>query len=275
MMNITTLINTIEALAPEMEATVNMVQKGNTTLTGISIGYGPIRPTVYMEHFEKEYGDNYLVVANEMIETCKHAMESAIRKSIDVDKITTWNYAQTHLKLCISPKGTNTDCVVYPYLDLELYVRVVVNENASYKVKMEMLKPWNITTKQLLNAAMDCTKPMYEMKSMAELLYEMTGNENYLEMPVDSITATTKDRLNGASIIYCKDILKFIADSLEDDVMILPSSIHEVLLRPASEMNLEECSKMVAEINENEVEPEEVLSDHAYIFHRDTMEITW
>jgi hypothetical protein len=282
MMNVTKLVEAIERIVPALEVSVNKVQKGNVTLIGISIGNGDIKPIVYVEYFEDEYkncGHNYNIVARKMIKAAGNAMKNERVTKVEITGVTTWKYAKKHLRLCIAPKGTNADCVVYPYLDLELYVRVIVNETedgtASYKVKRGMIESWDITTEELLYYAMNCMKPLYNVKSMGETLYEITGDPMFLDESFPMIVANTKDGLNGASIMYCKDILKEVADKWEDDLIIIPSSIHECILKPLDGMELEQVTEIVNEVNTNEVDPTEVLSNHAYVFHRDTMEITW
>lgn len=47
----------------------------------------------------------------------------------------------------------------------------------------------------------------------------------------------------------------------------MPSSVHETILLPASDMDaFEQFSEMVREINQTEVDDEDVLSDHAYYY---------
>jgi len=49
-------------------------------------------------------------------------------------------------------------------------------------------------------------------------------------------------------------------------IVVLPSSVHEMLLVPyTEEMSLEDFSAMVSEVNNTEVRPEERLTDRAYI----------
>lgn len=278
-MNVEKLVDEIKRQAPEMEVSVNYVQKGKLTLTGISIGNGAVRPTLYMEHFVQEYLSNgYTGLAMEMINIAKEAMKDRIATS-EINKFASYEYAKDNLRLCIAPKGTNNDFVTYPFLDLEMYVRVMVEStesgNASYKVKKGMLESWGITKRQLLNRAMKCTKPLYNVKTMGEVLYELTGSEMFLDEVEPMIVANTKDNYNGASVIYFKDILEKVADKWDDDVIIIPSSIHECILKPLSGMTVEEVSEIVTEVNTDVLEAEEILSDHAYVFHRDTMEITW
>ena len=56
---------------------------------------------------------------------------------------------------------------------------------------------------------------------------------------------------------------------LKKDYYILPSSVHEVIIVPYSEIYV--CSKldeMVREINSTQVEEEDVLSNHVYLYDR-------
>lgn len=75
--------------------------------------------------------------------------------------------------------------------------------------------------------------------------------------------------VNGASVILYDGVLKACAKSLGSDFIILPSSIHEVLLLPCEEdMDAAELASMVGQINESEVAPEEVLSGNVYRYTR-------
>ena len=54
---------------------------------------------------------------------------------------------------------------------------------------------------------------------------------------------------------------------LGENFYILPSSVHECILAPASSyMSQEQLSQMIREINEEHVEVQEVLSNQAYYY---------
>ena len=60
-----------------------------------------------------------------------------------------------------------------------------------------------------------------------------------------------------------------LKEILKKDYYILPSSVHEVIIVPYSEIYV--CSKldeMVREINSTQVEEEDVLSNHVYLYDR-------
>ena len=277
-MNIQVLLNTIKNLVDnETEVTSQMVQKGTETLTGITIGKGNIRPTVYMEHYEELFEtDGYEVVAKEMIKLCKKAGIP----NVNCNEITTWEYAKNNLLLCIEPKGTNKNYVTIPYLDLDLYFRVKVSDDGTYRVNEMMLSSWCAIEEDLLDIVMQTNK--FKANSMKEtmikIMIEDGMPEEYIEEirnndAPDQTVVTNEENLYGAAAIYNKAILKQVADKYESDLYILPSSIHEILLLPTTYGYKNEMDAMVKEVNETQVEPNEVLANHSYIFRRNTMEI--
>ena len=83
--------------------------------------------------------------------------------------------------------------------------------------------------------------------------------------------ATNRDALYGASVIAIPGFLDQAAEKLGGSFYILPSSIHEVLLLKNDEaVDIQEMERMVQEINEAIVVPEEQLSDRVY--HYDAQE---
>ena len=76
---------------------------------------------------------------------------------------------------------------------------------------------------------------------------------------------TNKYKLWGATAFLYPGVLKAAAKRFGKDLIILPSSVHEVILIPQD--NLEEfgdLSEIVKNINDHDVLPEEVLSDSVY-----------
>jgi hypothetical protein len=71
----------------------------------------------------------------------------------------------------------------------------------------------------------------------------------------------------GASSILDREQLRLFSDRLGSDLYILPSSIHEVILVPVSQMaDRDRLRAMVRQINETQVPPQEVLSDEVYSY---------
>ncbi len=82
------------------------------------------------------------------------------------------------------------------------------------------------------------------------------------------------DKTNGAAALAYPGILEAAAEHLGGDLVILPSSIHEVILVKWEEyFNLKEMAETVWLINRDAVRPYEVLADSAYLYRRETKEI--
>ena len=261
------------------------VTKNGVEMQGVTIGEGKVRPTIYINDFLK-WTDDRLDEVVCIIED----MYSKTQKNtpqIDIENIKDWDYIKTRLQVCVQKKG-NEDIVKKDFLDLELYVRVIVDTNrdeegcvGSFKVKPEHIKMWNVDESVLFSAAWDCTKPTLVEEDMAKIISQMLGkNEAEILSEMGSaprqIILSNKTRINGAVAMCDVWFLKEIADRLESDLVIFPSSIHECIVTPMDGiLRRNELDAMVKNINETQVAPEEVLSNHAYFFNRNTMEIGW
>lgn len=169
------------------------------------------------------------------------------------------------------------------FLDLEQYVRVMVDEEqgASFKVRPEMLEKFGVSKDVLFHAAIDCTKPLAKVQDMASIMAEMMDMsiEEVLEMQgqeTPMIVVTNKSKTNGASTICFMDILKEVADRYERDLAILPSSVHECIVHPVGNTtDFRELDKMIQDINRTQLDPVDVLGNHAYRFIRDENRIVY
>lgn len=86
----------------------------------------------------------------------------------------------------------------------------------------------------------------------------------------DMTVLTNRDSMYGAAVIAYDGVLDKIAEKAGTDLIVLPSSVHEVIILPDNGLfNYRELESMVKEINRNEVQPEERLSDHVYHYDRE------
>lgn len=82
----------------------------------------------------------------------------------------------------------------------------------------------------------------------------------------------------GASVLLYSGLLKEIADKLHSNLIILPSSVHEIILIAVKDCDdysdiLSHYANMVKDVNESHVADDCILSDNAYIFMRNTEQI--
>lgn len=92
---------------------------------------------------------------------------------------------------------------------------------------------------------------------------------------MDMYILTNKIRSNGAVCITYPEVLRNFAEKIDDDFYVIPSSIHEVILVPKKHWEKEKFDEMVVEVNGSELDPVEILSNHAYLYRRDTGELEY
>ena len=107
-----------------------------------------------------------------------------------------------------------------------------------------------------------------EFQTMRAVIEELTGMEETGKEDRMYILSNEIRSYGAAAILY-EGRLERIGDYLKENYYVLPSSVHEVIIVPESEAPAQaELSRLVKEINETQVDPEEVLSNHAYYYDR-------
>ena len=103
-----------------------------------------------------------------------------------------------------------------------------------------------------------------ELDSFASLIMEhLHGSQ---EGRPTMYVLTNKNRCYGASCMLYPGLMYKFAEE-HGDFYLLPSSIHEVILIPMDDViSHEDLCSMVREINENDVDITERLSDHVYFY---------
>ena len=134
------------------------------------------------------------------------------------------------------------------------------------------LEMWGITKEKLCEAARKNTPELFppEFAGMEEILGEaFREREGEEEDRLPMYVLTNRERRFGAVNILYDGVLAEIAEKLQDDLYILPSSVHECIIVPRCvSSSQEELEEMVRSINCTQVLPEEVLSDHVYCYER-------
>ena len=259
-----------------IKAEATEVTKNGITFEGIMLEEGSVRPIIYK--------DSYKDVIESNIDDFVSKVEEILAESSQfvLEDLTNWDWVKTRLRLCIQQQGDEDICK-RNFLDLEQYVRVMVDEGqgASFKVKPRMLEKYGVSEDTLFHAAIDCTRPLVDIKDMTSIIAEMANisiNE-VREMQGENppmFVVTNKTNINGASAICFTDVLRKISDMYKSDLVIFPSSVHECILYPVEDItNFRDFDKMISDINATEVTPEDILSNHAYRFIRDKNRIVY
>ena len=162
--------------------------------------------------------------------------------------------------------------------DISLIVRYRIGDTGSFIVKNEMLPLFRLTSDELIREAMKNTaKRDYQTAPLAQVLAEMSGMDadevGFYEGPW---VLKSRDGMYAGAAIACPEILGRAADVMgADEVYILPSSIHELLLVPVTDgLRPDELRDLVRNVNEMEVAKEEWLSREVFFFDSHSMKLS-
>ncbi|MEE0685163.1 MAG: DUF5688 family protein [Lachnospiraceae bacterium] len=263
-----------------------------------------ISPSIYLENFYSDYinGRSLSDVCEEVLNLHNKHKDGV---SFNFDDYFNYDYVKDKLYIKIINKSKNEeflkgvpykeffDLAVICYISLE----EAENGHATITVNNRNLEIWNVTKEHVFETAFNNSyenmPPTLEKMTtvMRDLLIEKSGStyndevseqiDNAIEImeknsDYDIYVLTNSIRLNGAHYITDEDYLVDFANSVNSDLYILPSSIHELLIIPMScGLKKEELIKMVRDINSTELSQGEVLSDNIYEVYRDRGICMW
>lgn len=159
---------------------------------------------------------------------------------------------------------------------------------ATLEVRNQHLSIWNIDAKKIFQQARSNTQPVNTpiLQSMDEMMLSIFNEEghatNLLDENVDFglrshdmlYALTNAEKQYGASMITQPEVLNKLEQLFPEGFYVLPSSVHEVLIVPDNgEMEPKMLGEMVREVNKNEVERQEVLSDRVYSYDKEKHQI--
>lgn len=169
----------------------------------------------------------------------------------------------------IAFKLVNTQKTRYPleeiphqdFLDLSfVYFFVAYKDEEGMEtvmIKNDHLSSWGISPEELHETASLNFSRIFSL--------QMMGPEDHMEKLV---VCTTKKKLFGAVYMAHIPLLSTVAEAFGDDLCIIPSSIHEIILIPAKGLERETIDAMIRDVNRKAVREDEYLSDHMYLFSR-------
>lgn len=281
-----------QKLGTGLQVIIHPIVKNNgNVFDGLSIisPDSPFSPTVYLNAYydEVERGLPLSVITEQIVllyEEQNPLPEGLSKELGELDSVKD----KIAYKVIGAPANTNLlpDVPHLIFLDLALVLYLVVSESADGQmtalIHNEHLKLWNVTKETLFTLADRNTPRMLPPRilSIENALMEISSHEDggiiFPELPPIFLTVlTNQNGINGAAAMLYKDVLKNFAEQEKDDLLILPSSIHEVLLTPVKKaLPYEELNTMVSLINHSDVPPEDRLSNHIYHYSREKDRIT-
>lgn len=237
-----------------------------------------LSPTIYLEEYYKQYqnGESIEDIVESILDVYH---EVKFEHSWEVHTISNFEVIKEKIVYKMIHAAQNEmllkNLPFVPFLDFAIvfYILFDVDENgtATIPVTEDLIQLWETNLNEIYQLAKQNTPQLLPavFKPMRIVIEELLGNpcDNIVRADDMMFVLTNSLRNFGAACILYDDILFHISNFLKEGFYILPSSIHEVIIIPerhAPDKNT--LNEMVSEVNETQVEPEDVLSDHVYYY---------
>lgn len=277
--------NNVEIIMKDCSIELNEVIKpGNLKLTGIVIraeGQNII-PTIYLNEYFEMYISNEITMDEIVERVISDYKEHSTKDKFDIFskledtsniylRVLNRNLSCEYLKDTFFKEIEDTNLVLVPYIKFDDFRE----GSATTKITNSLLDFLKMVQDELFELAFqNCKKNMKPLvNDMEDILYnEIMGSgkaENKIpDMPTMTVV-TNEEKLNGATVIFYSDILKQIAEKWDCDLIIIPSSIHElIILADNDTFQSEDVRQMIVETNEREVSQDEILDNIPYVYRR-------
>ena len=275
----------INEISDDVKVSIHTAVKNNgVTLLGLTFckdGYNA-SPTIYMENYYTDYlnGEDIAGIGDRLIEMYN---ENCLAASLDMSFFDDFDLVKDRLYIKLINRKKNKEFLNEAphedFLDLAIvaYVRIFDRKigNGIIMVKNEHLRMWQVDGARVIEEARKNTHDHdgFNLRHILDVL-ETLGNsvdladEDRSQFPM--YVATNRKMTCGASVLTMNDKLKEFARIIGGDYYIIPSSVHElILLRRGDNDNAHDIDMMIREVNDHELCPDEVLSDHVYVYSKD------
>ena len=142
------------------------------------------------------------------------------------------------------------------------------------KMMKSMESNEELTEENLYELAYENTRRIFppQIKSMDEVIRELGVDPG--DQATKMFVVSNENKVYGAINMIYPECLEKVSKMLEDDLYIMPSSIHEtIMIGKKTAGYVLDLQDMVHEINVSTVRPSERLSNQLYCYNRDTKEL--
>ena len=301
MMNYETFKGIVEneflgSMGPEFEGMkleVIPVKKVNVTLDGMCVRDpskpDQLAPTIYIndmyEHY-KQTGDLMRVISK-TAETVKSYGERAeeLREIVMSDSMKENVKDKVFFQLINKDQNKDllSDCPYRTFEDLAIIYRILISKDkdgiASSVIHNNLAEKYGMSEADLFEAAVINTKQLLPtvVRPMEDVMRDIFASDGMPEDMIDLMlpdvpsdmqlyVISNSQGVDGAvNMLYEEELYK-LSQEVHDNLVILPSSIHEVLALPIGDNNVEELADLVKDVNMSMVPVNERLSNQVYMY---------
>lgn len=264
----------------------SVVKNNDVQLTGLMIRQeeNNIAPFIYLDRYYEQY-QNGMELPDIMKDIAELRVSSEQSVKLDISRITDFNQVKDNIICKLINGDMNEEYLAdKPYTQIEDMAVIYVIDlgsgaegHMSSPITYDLMKRYGVDTQMLHEIAIhNLAKSEIVFKSMKDALMEIMFPDGVPEEdPLAEILSaedeipmyvlSNAEKLNGAASVLDKDTMETISEMLGGDFVVIPSSIHEVIILPMDDnVDKDELEGIIREVNTGQVAPEERLSYHAY-----------
>lgn len=186
---------------------------------------------------------------------------------------------KSHIKVRLVNENTEVNAIKksaaeYGFPGLILYPIINLGETdegvALIKINEDIVRDWGVTEDDVFEVGISNIN--YQITTMRDMLRENMLEsgmpEDIIDMmlPEDDPMYVISNRSNYYGAVSVIPATKYLLNRFPDGYIVLPSSVHEVIVIPKGIGDSEYLNEMVKEINANVVGEKDKLSDDIYEF---------
>ena len=291
---------------------IQQVQKNNGVLLeglSITIPEENVSPVIYMNYYYNQYRTGR-ELEDILLEIAMLREHSQIAEKIDIREFLDFEKVKDKIVFKVVGAQSNQEQLQsMPHRieqDMALVYQILTSKgeegNGLVTINNEIQKLMGVSEEVLHDLALENTerefpptfrnltevmKEMLQKKFMEEMMEDVENEEmkeffetmfeqQFAEIEENAMpmyVLTNEDLTNGAAVLFYPQMQEKIAEELQGNYFVLPSSIHETLIVPDNgELDYPELKAMVNTVNLSEVADTDILTGEVYFFDRESRE---
>lgn len=233
-----------------------------------------VAPTVYVEEAFQNLLDGETTM-DELAEKLSESMYNAIEAAPEMPVLTP-DEAKEHITLSVVNTELNREMLLKtPHFEicggeLSAIPRWELSDQASFIVSNDLTCQLGFTADEILQIGQrNIDHQKFVSRPMQDVLAGLLGGDPEDIVPMGGptmIVVTSETGIRGSSALLSQETLDEVYAKFDGPVVVLPSSISEVICVSADVMPPKELREMVQSINQEQVSPAERLSDEIFVY---------
>ena len=262
------------------------LRHNDTEYHGITIrrGHSPVAPTFYVDRFYEAYVQKKLTASEAAEIVWKQWVQIEAEEPGIKEPALSYEACKDRIIFRLISASRNRRYLkhvpFYPFLDLALVFSIVhdIKEDAfeSIPITNDLLAMWkDVTVEMLLESARENTPRYFPpvVGSMLDVMQNMAGQEMeecFKDVRDIGMLLLSNSRYSfGATAMLYEEKVAEIAEQIGEDFYVIPSSLHEVLLLPASLVeDSRDIDALIRQVNREVLSDADYLSDRVYFYKK-------